>query len=106
MLLSFSPDTDSRGALLCDGLYTPAMAQVIIHLPSLLSKYHMSVFEESGFLGHSPGVRLSLLDLNHVTGLKGMVIPGGGAVQYQVNNYLQAVWIQVSAIFLSMVTLW
>lgn len=65
----------------------------------------MSVFEEGGFLGHSPGVRLSLSDLNHVTGLKGTVIPGGGAVQYQVNNYLQAVWIQVSAIFLSMVTL-
>ena len=60
------------------------------------------MFEGSGFLGRSPGVGLSLLDLNHVSGLKGMVIPGGGAIQYQVNNYLQAIWIQVSNCYVSL----
>lgn len=31
------------------------------------------------------------LELNHVTGLKEMVIPGGSAIKFQVNSYLQAV---------------
>lgn len=78
------------------------MAQVIISLPCLLlSKYQIWIFEGSGFLGHSPEVRLSLLDLNHVSSLKGMVIRGGGAIQCQ-NNYLQAMWTQVSNRYISL----
>lgn len=53
-------------------------------------------------MGHSPGVGLSLLDLNHVNGLKGVVMPAGGAVQYQVNNYLQAIRIEVSNCYISL----
>lgn len=52
-------------------------------------------------MGHSPEVRLSLLDLNHVSSLKGMVIRGGGAIQCQ-NNYLQAMWTQVSNRYISL----
>ncbi|GAB5578611.1 cytoplasmic polyadenylation element-binding protein 3 isoform X4 [Prionailurus iriomotensis] len=33
-----------------------------------------AAFEESGFLGRSPGVGISLLDLNHMSSLKGMFI--------------------------------
>ena len=53
-------------------------------------------------MGPSPGVGLSLLVLNHLSGLKGMVIPGGGAIQYQVNHYLQEIWIQVSNCHISL----
>ena len=60
------------------------------------------MFEGSRFLGCSLEVGLSLLDLNHVSDQKGMVIPGGDAIQYRVNNYLQAVWIQVSNCYMSL----
>ena len=58
--------------------------------------------EESGFLGRSPGVGISLLDLNHMSSLKGMFIRGGSAIQYQVNSYLQEIWIQVSNCYMSL----
>ena len=60
------------------------------------------MFAGSGFLGHSPGLGLSLLDLSHMSSLKEMVIRGGSDIQYQVNNYLQAIWIQVSNCYMSL----
>lgn len=59
------------------------------------------MFERNGLLGHSPGVGISLLDLSHMSNLKGMFIRGGSAIQYQVNNYLQEIWIQVSNSYMS-----
>ena len=37
-----------------------------------------------------------------MSSLKGMVIRGGSDIQYQVNNYLQAIWIQVSNCYMSL----